>query len=378
MNPALQGEPTPEKLMKQLRENTRRSFKSMLDVYEQVERIPIDYDSRIVIASDWHLGDGSKNDDFLHNAELINYVLENYYLKRDFTLIQNGDIEELLRFDLNVIRKTHARTYRILDKFDKKKQFYKNYGNHDVLEELLPLPYKIHEGLVLQYKNQDMFIFHGHQTNVYSGMLDGLKYRKIAKFILRNMANPLNMNNYAVAYDNEQKFKVEKRAHEFARLLNIISIIGHTHRPLFESRPKSMELENKIDMLLDAYTSTKKREVKERIKFEVLALREELRKAREEPDSEQTLGNYYNKDLESLPVPCLFNAGCGIGKNGFSCIEIKNGKIFLVFWSHVNRSKSYERFNIYKKQKHIGDGYYRDIKMKAPLQEVFDRIDLLR
>lgn len=60
-------------------------------------------DHRLVIFSDLHLGDGGGNDDFKKNADLFLAVLRRRYLQENFTLILNGDIEELALFPLKRI-----------------------------------------------------------------------------------------------------------------------------------------------------------------------------------------------------------------------------------------------------------------------------------
>ena len=55
--------------------------------------------------SDLHLGDGGPRDDFRPNAELVHDVLRDYYLEAGYSLVLNGDIEELQRFSYAKIRK---------------------------------------------------------------------------------------------------------------------------------------------------------------------------------------------------------------------------------------------------------------------------------
>lgn len=43
------------------------------------------------------MGDGSVKDDFMYNSELFKAAIEGNYLKNNYTLILNGDVEELKR-----------------------------------------------------------------------------------------------------------------------------------------------------------------------------------------------------------------------------------------------------------------------------------------
>ena len=60
-------------------------------------------DAKLVVVSDLHLGDGSGRDDFLINSKLFLRILESHCLKNGYTLVLNGDIEELRKFPLKRI-----------------------------------------------------------------------------------------------------------------------------------------------------------------------------------------------------------------------------------------------------------------------------------
>ena len=53
----------------------------------------INNQSRWVIFSDLHMGDGSVRDDFKPNFESFQSALRDYYLKHNYSLIINGDVE---------------------------------------------------------------------------------------------------------------------------------------------------------------------------------------------------------------------------------------------------------------------------------------------
>ena len=55
-------------------------------------------EDRMVIFSDLHLGNGGRKDDFFHNAPLFKAAMENYYMKRGYDLLLNGDVEDLHKF----------------------------------------------------------------------------------------------------------------------------------------------------------------------------------------------------------------------------------------------------------------------------------------
>jgi hypothetical protein len=74
----------------------------------------INNQSRWAIFSDLHMGDGSTKDDFKPNSELFQTTLRDYYLKHNYSLILNGDVEELQRFSLDVILKNWRPDIRFL------------------------------------------------------------------------------------------------------------------------------------------------------------------------------------------------------------------------------------------------------------------------
>ncbi|HEY5496820.1 MAG TPA: hypothetical protein VIK19_00655, partial [Syntrophales bacterium] len=74
-------------------------------------------DSRFVVFSDAHRGDGTGADDFAANSLIFKCALD-YYLTEGFTLIELGDAEELWeirRFDQIYI--THTSIYERLAAF---------------------------------------------------------------------------------------------------------------------------------------------------------------------------------------------------------------------------------------------------------------------
>ena len=52
---------------------------------------------KVLVISDFHMGNGGRNDDLLRNADLLIDCLEKYYFDGGWYLVLNGDIEELQR-----------------------------------------------------------------------------------------------------------------------------------------------------------------------------------------------------------------------------------------------------------------------------------------
>lgn len=166
-------------------------YKNLDALYERAEIIPLSNLDRYVIFSDLHMGDGSSTDDFKPNSTLFLRALEEYYHKRDFSLILNGDVEELQRFSLKKITRQWPEAYRVFDLFHHQGKLIKTFGNHDL--ELphyreKPFPYKLIEAFRLQYKDDFLFFFHGHQASKKFQ-----SHNKLIGFTLKYFANPLGI-----------------------------------------------------------------------------------------------------------------------------------------------------------------------------------------
>ena len=184
-------------------------------LYRESYRLPIDDTDRIVIMSDLHLGDGSRRDAFLLNSDLVERVLRDYYLEKKFTLVLNGDIEELHRFDLEPIITQWKHMYQLFNSFAECCGLYKLIGNHDYTlhyREMPELEGHLLHGLRLEYAGNTMFVYHGHQATGFTE-----KGNSAARFVLRYLANPLRIKASSAARNPEKRIRVEKRAYEFSR-----------------------------------------------------------------------------------------------------------------------------------------------------------------
>jgi len=230
------------------------------EVYQAAERIQFDNHSKLVFFSDVHRGDNSWADEFARNQAIYNYALE-YYFGNDFTYIEVGDGDELMKnIGYRSIRIAHSPIYQLLKKFYAEGRFYYIYGNHDILykikENVRNALYKyynlkterveplfpgidVHEGLVLEHQEtgKDLFVTHGHQGEFIND-----RYWQISRFFLRYLWRPLQMlglhNPIRVSRNPERKEDVEEE------LINWITehgqplLCGHTHDPHF---PKTNE-----------------------------------------------------------------------------------------------------------------------------------------
>lgn len=318
---------------------------------------------RVVVFSDLHLGNGGRRDDFLPDAELLVAALRRYYLPRRFILLLNGDVEELQRFNLADIRRRWSGFYALLEDFARQGRLERLVGNHDaelaVLRDPYPAP-RLLEALRLELGKESLLLFHGHQASYLQTYFLGL-----AAAVLRYVANPLGIRNWSVSRSSLRRFRVERRVYAFARRRRQLVLIGHTHRPLFESLSKLDALRFRIEDLCRQIPSSrgKRRSVLER---ELAARKVELEQLLAKRGRTEG-GTLYNSPLL---VPCLFNSGCCIGRRGLTGLEIADGRIVLVHWFDHSRSER-------EGEALEGTPYHREVLEQESLAYLFTRVRLL-
>ncbi len=332
------------------------------------ECITITDTDKIIIFSDLHLGDGSFRDDFLHNSVMFLDLLENYYLENDYLLVLNGDIEELQRYSFKKIEKQWSRFYDILAEFNKRKKLIKIIGNHDSMirkYQSAKIGNSLSDSIKLYYKNNEIFILHGHQGSALFSIFNDL-----LGILLKIFANPLGVKNFTMPFDDYRKYKIEKNIYRFSIEQKNMTIIGHTHRPLFESMSKLDSINYKIEKLLRRH---KKSSPERRIKIEkkISILKSELKEIFDGKNKIDSISSIYNNIL----IPSLFNSGCVIGKRGFTGIDISNGNISLIQWFYPESLN--EKVDNKKISKNYNKKYYYRVIKSDNLDYIFTRIKLL-
>ncbi len=324
-----------------------------------------------VIFSDLHMGDGGATDDFKRNSKLFEKVLGEHYLKEKSTLILNGDIEELQRFPIKKIVTQWKSIYDLFNAFNAEGNLFKTIGNHDLELQLmkeLPFDFKHYDSLKLNFRDNHLFIFHGHQASK--------KYQEhndLIGFTLKYFANPLGIKSYSVSHSSRKQYKIEKSVYGFSAFNKIVSIIGHTHRPLFESLHKVDRLKYKIEQLCRDFIEAKEAE-KDLIRAEIKSQKKELKKYYRQNKDHSFQSYVYNTLFH---IPCVFNSGCVVGKRGMTCLEIEDGKIRLVHWFDKKTSKKYLKQGSYQPEQ-LGDSdCYRMVINEESLDYVFTRIKFL-
>ena len=352
-----------------MRSNNKFSERNLHGLFSRTPVTPLGDRQKIVIFSDLHLGNGGRTDDFVTNSDIFQQVLARYYLIRGHTLILNGDIEELQRFRLRDILDRWESVYRLFNQYQDEGRLHRLVGNHDMdLVHRTDHDFNVQDALRYDYDGNPLFVYHGHQT-----MIKFERYNRLVGFGLRYIANPLRITNYSVAGDRGKRFRTERRAYEFAAAHRVLTIMGHTHRPLFESMSKVDSLKFEIERLCRNYpgaSADDQRSIEQRIHSHKL----ELTRIREKDDDSAKVASLYN---EHLLIPCTFNSGTVIGRRGMTSIEIENGRIALVHWFDEVRSQKYLEDADYKTDALAGTRYHRVVIKSESLSYIFARIKLL-
>ncbi len=350
----------------ELKEATVRQ--NLKDLYVNSPRYRMGEADKLVIFSDLHLGDGGKQDDFLWNSGVFTHVLEHYYQENGYTLFLNGDIEELQRFCIDRIKERWGHIYQIFAELHKDGRLIKIVGNHDIKLKVLEEDWtSLYDSMRVEHPAGTIFVFHGHQASMFF-----YKYNNISGFFLKYFAKPLRIRNYSVAHDSNKQFKIESRVYDFAAAEKIVSIIGHTHRPLFESLSKADSIRYRIEELLRKHPGKNGAERKE-IEEEILENKRELKQIYAEDRSLDIRSSIYNSDIV---VPSLFNSGCVIGKRGITSIEIDGSSIRLVHWFEEGRTDHYSTHED-GVERLDRTSIYRKIIKQDKLAYIFTRINLL-
>ncbi len=337
---------------------------------ESCPREPLDPQGRYLFISDLHMGNGGGRDDLERNRFLIESVLERWYLKHDYTLVMNGDIEELQKFRLADIRSAWPRLLGTVDEFARRGRLRKIIGNHDIaLLEEKDYPWPLYPGLIYESGEDRIAVFHGHQS---SDLYD--KYENMTGFLIRYLVKPLHIRNSGgLPKDARRRFAKERRIYRAARRFGVLAVTGHTHHPLFESMSKFDNIRFMVEDLTREYSDAGEGRRSE-IEETVMMLRREMARLSARKERRRKTESLYG-DSPFL-VPCLFNSGCATGKHGITALEIAGGHISLVYWTVGANTRPY----ISRESRSIDfldDDIWRYTIHEDRLETIFARLKLL-
>ena len=213
--------------------------KRLDEIYQHAQVLPFDSDSKLILMSDCHRGQGNAGDNFLANQTVCFGALQ-YYYQNGFTYIELGDGDELWENrQLKTIVEVHSDIFWILSEFNKSGRLHLLYGNHDIVKRRkVLLTETASEGLILENicKKEELFLVHGHQGDLLNDTL-----WPVARFLVRYIWRHLELVGFldptGAGRPRKAKERVEKKLSSYAQEHYPILIAGHTHRPVF-SQPK--------------------------------------------------------------------------------------------------------------------------------------------
>ncbi|MBN1539933.1 MAG: metallophosphoesterase family protein [Candidatus Thermoplasmatota archaeon] len=261
---------------------------------------------RFVVVSDMHMGDGSSNDDFLRTSSLFKGVFQNYYFERGFDLILNGDIEDLHKFMFERVVRKWRHIYELFMRFREELSLFRLHGNHD------PWFYfsrgdsvfgRQFEALRMRFQEADLFFLHGHQASNWIERMHNLN-----RIMFKTVINPLRIPSLSLDLGKKGITAKESRLSGFSLRNNVVTFMGHTHRPLFGT---------------DSGT------------------------------------------------PLLYNSGAAIGKRGITTLEIDRGQLNLVHWFDRSVVRMYLDTDIHEPERLGRKDIYRVVLNSRPLREIF-------
>lgn len=221
--------------------------------------VEFDNNSKIVLISDVHRGDGGYADSLRQNRNIYKAALGFYY-QNGYTLIELGDGDELWKNkDCLDIAYNYKDIFMILNKFFDKDRLYLVYGNHDIVKsnpefikkqeklfeeagngfgrEMIYLYSNInfYEGVILRYKpsNDDIVAFHGHQVDIINCDMWRLS-RFLVRYVWRFMEGVAGFKAPTSPANNYDKgTKIDEVLEKLAKEEKKVLICGHTHNDIF-------------------------------------------------------------------------------------------------------------------------------------------------
>jgi hypothetical protein len=152
-----------------------------------------------------------------------------------------------------------------------------------------------------------------------------------------------------------------------------MAIAGHTHRPLFESLSKFDNIRILMENLLRRYVDAGEGE-KAGIEKQIRLYRSEMERLASERASRKKTQSLYGAG--PFLIPCVFNSGSATGKHGLTALEIREGRIYLVYWTTGPDEHPYLESEKLAMDS-IADTWYRYVIHTERLDSIFTRIRLL-
>ena len=293
--------------------------------------------ARYIVFSDHHKGKRDGADDFLRCERAYVGALK-HYAREGYTLVLLGDAEELWECQPRSVLRSYANILELERRFYPSR-YLRVWGNHDdewesprrVRKHLLRFypGLNVYEALYFEVTDGEvghggLFLVHGHQGSLFSDRLAGIS-KLVVRFVWRTIQRLTRRPSTTPSTDTCLREEHDKAMYDWAaRQRGIVTIAGHTHRPVFNSKTHLQQLEEELAQFLDLPLNQADADYDARV-AELRARIEHVRVKDRQCDEET--------GRPERSKPCYFNSGCcSFGDGDITGLEIAEGEIRLVRW----------------------------------------------
>lgn len=296
---------------------------------------------RYVILSDHHRGARNAADDFRRCERAYNAAMA-YYFRMGYTLVILGDAEELWEERPAPVLQSYDHSLQLEARFHKEHRYIRIWGNHDdawaypdLVKEYLgpifgPPDLQVHEGVRLKVCDDgqelgSILLVHGHQGTSTSDRWAGFS-RLVVRYIWRPFQRLTGVSLNTPAKDWVLREKHNVALYSWAlRQPGLILIAGHTHRPVFRSKPHAVRVMEQLDEL-ESQLAAQPNDLQ--LLRRVSELNARLEWVRTQEQQKPSV-----EGMIAFEKPCYFNTGCCSFLDGdITGLELAEGEIRLVRW----------------------------------------------
>jgi UDP-2,3-diacylglucosamine pyrophosphatase LpxH len=297
---------------------------------------------RLALVSDLHRGIDNGADDASRCKRILTPALR-HYLDDGYTLIVVGDAEELWEVresDWRKIFEAHAPSFALEREFAERNRYFRVFGNHDfawsnpetVQEYLQPVLGITHvpEAIRINVTQRgqrlgELHLVHGHQGELFSDQL-----RDVSRKFVRNVWAEFQKKTKKRSSHYRDSAQVEGRDCEIyydwaVTKERVISIMGHTHRTVFEkfNDPEHpLRVHAQIERFRTRAANVTQPDLRAHMQKQAAAWNDRFARALVPRSDPQVF------------KPSYFNTGCSSFSNEFvTALEIADGEIRLVAWT---------------------------------------------